>query len=192
MNGIVLEESCLPPCGCRVPFSPPEHLLQYLTPWKLPYVTPAPGARYRAGREGPEIFLWLCGAAAEAGFWQPRAAACLAAATLGTPLSLQPTQALRCLSSSFLGQAKNLPLGQGGEKNKQTQTWLSIVNFFLIFFFLMMAVGSCSKVWAVAVPARWQRTDETEVPCGCGVRGACPTTPLVHRATRSSVGVSDQ
>lgn len=35
----------------------------------------------------------------------------------------------------------------------------------------MMAVGSCSEVWAVAVPARWQRTDEAEVPCGCGVRG---------------------
>lgn len=32
-----------------------------------------------------------------------------------------------------------------------------------------MAVGSCSKVWAVAVPARWQRTDETEVPGGRGV-----------------------
>lgn len=55
----------------------------------------------------------------------------------------------------------------------------------------MMAVGSCSKVWAVAVLVRWQRTDEPEVPWAVA-SVVYPTTPLVHRATRSSVGVSDQ
>lgn len=59
------------------------------TPWKLQYVTPALGARYRAGRKSPGVFLWLCGAAAQAGFWQPRAAAHLAAATPGTVLPEQ-------------------------------------------------------------------------------------------------------
>lgn len=54
-----------------------------------------------------------------------------------------------------------------------------------------MAVGSCSKVWAIAVPARWQRTDEPKMLSGDGISGV-PITPLVHRDTQDSVGVSEQ
>lgn len=37
-------------------------------------------------------------------------------------------------------------------RRKKIQTKPDISLVFCVFFFLMMAVGSCSKVWAVTVP----------------------------------------